>query len=142
MRIEKTRSGSPVGGSRKSGEGADKAAFSSALSSTSTTSSAQAIAPSRGVSSVAALLALQGAEDPVEKRRRAERRGRQLLESLDMLKVDLLSERDPKASLLKMKGLMDSAREDSMDPALESIIDQIELRIAVELAKHKSVHES
>ena len=138
MRIEKTRSGAPAGTSRRSTSAGDRSAFSNALTPSSTVSATHSLSPSVGVASVASLMALQGAEDPLEKRRRAERRGRQLLESLDQLKIDLLSSNNPTASLERMKLVMDSAREDSLDPQLESVIDQIELRIAVELAKHKS----
>lgn len=138
MRIEKTRSGAPAGTARRATPAGDRSAFSNALTPSSTASATHSLSPSVGVASVASLMALQGAEDPLEKRRRAERRGRQLLESLDQLKIDLLSSTNPTASLERMKLVMDSAREDSLDPQLESVIDQIELRIAVELAKHKS----
>ena len=85
-------------------------------------------------------MALQGAEDPLEKRRRSERRGRQMLEALDALKLDVLSERDPVPALKRMASALDSARENCGDQELEAVIDQIELRVAVEVAKYKRSH--
>src|SRR5688572_22255199 len=44
-----------------------------------------------GVGSIDALLALQGVEDPAERRKRAVKRGRDALDVLDDLKIGLLS---------------------------------------------------
>ena len=140
MRIEKTRSGQSAGSVKRSGASGDRAAFSSALEPAAPAVSTQSAAGLVGVSSVAAVMALQGAEDPLEKRKRVARRGRQMLESLDQLKLDLLDGRDTEATLTRMKTLIESAREQSDEPSLESLIDQIELRVEVEIAKRKSVH--
>ena len=85
-------------------------------------------------------MALQSAEDPLEKRRRVERRGRQLLDGLDRLKLDLLEGGDPRATLERLKAVLESERENSGELELESLIDQIELRVEVELAKLESNH--
>ena len=44
----------------------------------------------RTVGSIDALLALQGVEDPLERRKRAVKRGRVALDALDALKIGLL----------------------------------------------------
>ena len=139
MRISKTTSGSPAGTVKRGATSTDRSGFSSALEAPAQTAAARPTAGTVSVSSVAALMALQGAEDPLEQRKRAKRRGRQLIDALDRLKIDILDESSPKASLDQMQSLLDSAREKSDDPELESLIDQIELRIAVELAKHSRV---
>tara|TARA_Y100000052_G_scaffold27601_1_gene37392 strand:- start:36770 stop:37108 length:339 start_codon:yes stop_codon:yes gene_type:complete len=110
------------------------------MSGSDAPSAARSTSSTVGVSSVAAIMVLQGAEDPLEKRRRSERRGRQMLEALDALKLDVLSERNPEAALKRLAQAMESERDQTDDPELESVIDQIELRVAVELAKYKSSH--
>ena len=61
------------------------------LPETTETAEARATAAPRGVSSIDALLALQGVEDPLEKRKRSVKRGKVALDVLDDLKLGLLS---------------------------------------------------
>mgnify|MGYP001544807512 CR=1 FL=1 len=126
---------SRVSSGRKAGN-VDGAAFSNALGATpAPVNTASTIGGMSGVGSVDALMALQAVEDPIEKRRKAERRGRQMLDGLDRLKVDLLEGRAPVSTLEKLKQSLSTEREETNDPRLESVIDQIELRVEVELAK-------
>ncbi|WP_022696131.1 flagellar assembly protein FliX [Ponticaulis koreensis] len=135
MRIEKTRSTQASRASGKSSAGGDGAAFSQALGGSTAATPVSTTGGTLGVGSVAALMALQGAEDPLERRRKAERRGRQLLEGLDRLKIDLLEGGNAGPTLARLKDALESERAQSDDQELESIIDQIELRVEVELAK-------
>jgi len=87
------------------------------------------------LASLDAMLALQGAEQAHERRKRAARRGHVLLDSLDSLKISLLS---GKASAATLRNLADALKQDDSagdDPRLDAIIGEIELRAAVELAK-------
>ncbi len=82
-----------------------------------------------------ALLALQAAvDDAGEIRRRAVRRGRSMLDTLDALKADLLAGQLGEARLALLGGLIAEARDD-LDPGLAAVLDDIELRVRVELAK-------
>ncbi len=135
MRIENTRSTSGAKSTRKTASSADASAFEKSLNETSAPERTAAAAPAAQLSSVAALMALQAAEDPLERKRRAERRGRQMLDGLDRLKLDVLEDRDPIPTLLKLRDMLESSREDSGDSQLEALIDQVELRVEVELAK-------
>ena len=54
--------------------------------------------------------------------------------------MDLLEGKAGAASLSRLKELLESSREETDDQKLESLIDQIELRVEVELAKQESVH--
>ena len=80
------------------------------------------------------LLALQAVEDPRVARRRAVRRGRSLLDGLEDVKLDLLSGGVSEARLDQLLALVGEARERSL-PELDSVIDEVELRVRVELAK-------
>ena len=85
---------------------------------------------------VSALMALQGVEDATERRRRAMRRGHGLLDRLDELKMDLLSGKDGAGALARLaQDLRQERPESDSDAGLQSVLDQIELRAAVEMAK-------
>ena len=80
-------------------------------------------------------MALQGVEDATERRRRAIRRGGGLLDRLDELKLALLSGEAGEGALDRLSRLVREERPTDPDPGLKSVLDQIDLRAAVELAK-------
>lgn len=88
-----------------------------------------------GVAGMNALMALQGVETATERRRRAVRRGSGLLDRLDELKLALLSGEAGEGALERLGRTLKEERPDDADPALTSLLDQIDLRAAVELAK-------
>lgn len=88
-----------------------------------------------GVSGIEGLLALQAVGDPLDRRRRKVRRGQGLLDQLESLRHDLLVGRVSPARLDAMLDLLAEARERD-EPELDSLLDDIELRVRVELAKH------
>jgi hypothetical protein len=83
---------------------------------------------------IEALLALQGADDPLRQRRKAVRRGTTLLDTLEDIKSDLLVGRVSEGRLNQLLAVIGQAREKTL-PALDAVIDDIELRARVELAK-------
>lgn len=85
-----------------------------------------------------ALIALQMIEGPLDKRKRGLKRGRAMLDALDDLKIALLTGRMPAAHLQRLLVAVDGRERDSEDERLESILDEIELRARVELAKLES----
>jgi len=82
-----------------------------------------------------ALLALQSVDTATEGRRRQLRRGRSLLDALDALRADLLAGRLGEGHLNQLMALVGQARERT-EPGLDALLDDIELRVRVELAKH------
>ena len=94
--------------------------------------------PTGSIASLDTLLALQGAplvEDPREKRKRAVRRGRSLLDVLEAMRGDLLMGRLGSDRLVQLMSIIGQARDQS-EPGLDRLLDDIELRARVELAKH------
>jgi hypothetical protein len=89
----------------------------------------------RTVSGIDALIALQGVEDPVERRRRAVKHGRRALDALDQLKLDLLAGTIDPAALWRLKAVAADLKDGSGDEKLDQVLGEIELRVAVELAK-------
>ena len=89
----------------------------------------------RQIEALGGLLSLQEVSDPTEERRRGALRGEAILDSLDQIRMGLLSGRIPERNL---RDLVKTLRDDSLlvsDPGLRGILDEIELRAAVELAK-------
>jgi hypothetical protein len=96
---------------------------------------AAATSGTRSVGGIDALLALQGVEDPGERRRKAVKRGRTALDALDALKLGLLSGTFDTGALARLKSVTAALAEPSGDPALDAVLAEIELRAQVELAK-------
>jgi hypothetical protein len=89
----------------------------------------------RTVGGIDALIALQGIEDPAERRRRAVKHGRRALDALDELKLGLLSGTLGQTTLLQLKAVATDLKDGSGDQRLDQVLGEIELRVAVELAK-------
>ena len=95
----------------------------------------------RSVSSVIgveALLALQDVESPTERKRRSVKRAGRLLDQLDALKVALLGGELSGAQIENLTRALREQRAATEDPKLEGLLDEIETRAAVELAKLES----
>ena len=84
---------------------------------------------------VDALLTLQDVGGPLERRRRAMNRGIRLLDRLDELKIALLEGRITGENLVRLQLAVREQRAATDDPRLESLLDEIETRALVELAK-------
>ncbi|WP_282567886.1 flagellar assembly protein FliX [Devosia sp. MC1541] len=90
--------------------------------------------PASAVMGVGSILALQGIGDVNEGRRRAVKRGAALLDLLEGMKADLLLG-DVSPSRLDAMSQQLSTLRDKVDPDLDAVLDEIELRVLVELAK-------
>jgi hypothetical protein len=89
----------------------------------------------RAISSVDALIALQGVEDPAERRKRAVARGRKALDTLDALKISVLDGTLDQPLLARLKVAAEGLADGTGDPGLDGVMGEIDLRVAVELAK-------
>jgi hypothetical protein len=87
------------------------------------------------VSGLDSLLALQGVEDAGERRKRFARKGKSALDLLDALKAELLAADLTRDTLLRLQGSLSELTEKSGTPGLDAVLGEIELRVAVELAK-------
>jgi hypothetical protein len=89
----------------------------------------------RAISTVDALLALQGVEDFKERKKRAVAKGRRALDLLDSLKIGLLDGSVNQSMLSRLKVTAEGLTEASGDAGLDAVLGEIDLRVAVELAK-------
>lgn len=121
--------GAPAGNARRTGT----SGF--ALPDMASASESRAASGPRAATSIDGLLALQGIEDPVERRKRSVQRGRGALDVLDALKIGLLSGSLDGATVMRLRDAAADLKTSSGDPGLDAVLSQIELRVEVELAK-------
>jgi hypothetical protein len=89
----------------------------------------------RSISTVDALIALQGVETSTERKKRAVAKGRNALDVLDTLKLSLLDGSVDGGTLSRLKVASEGLTELTGDPGLDMVLGEIDLRVAVELAK-------
>lgn len=89
----------------------------------------------RSISTLDALMAMQGVEDPLERKKRAVAKGRNALDVLDALKVAVLDGSIDGSALARLKVASEGLTEASGDSGLDQVLGEIDLRVAVELAK-------
>lgn len=89
----------------------------------------------RSISGVDALIALQGVEDPTERKKRAVKKGKNALDVLDALKISVLDGSVDQSTLARLKVAADGLDHESGDAGLDAVLREIDLRVAVELAK-------
>jgi hypothetical protein len=89
----------------------------------------------RTIGGIDALIALQGVEDPAERRKRSVKSGRAALDLLDELKMGLLRGTPDPSTLLRLKSASAELTAASGDPGLDGVLAEINLRVGVELAK-------
>jgi len=139
MKVEGPQ-GPRVGGvRRKSATGSPDGDFASQLESESaapaSTGGLSGTSASAAVSTILALQAAEGEEGDAAKQR-AKNRADQLLRELELLRLDILTGAIPKAHLVALAQTIKTSREGVFDPRLNEILDEIDLRAQVELAKY------
>ena len=111
------------------------------------TSGAQAASTTQGSQSIAsidALLTVQAAEDPMAgaSKKRMRRRSDKILNELEKIRMAMLGGTLTIGHMIDIADVVASHREKIMDPALTSIMDEIDLRAQVELAKMRVALDS
>jgi hypothetical protein len=124
-----TTPGSQTSSARRTGSGG----FS--LPDTASAAETRATLAPKAATGIDALLAMQGIEDPVERRKRSVQRGKRALDVLDDLKIGLLSGNFDASTVGRLRDAAASLKSSSGDPGLDSVLSEIELRVEVELAK-------
>ena len=120
-------------GAKKTGDGA----FDALIDEAGETEAPAPLARAAPVGALGALLALQGADGDAtgENAKKAKRRGVDLLDHLEKIRIGLLTGELPRATLTQLSHAIATHREKNIDPRLAEILDDIDLRAQVELAK-------
>lgn len=100
-----------------------------------TTTETRSAAPPKAAGGIDALLAMQGVEDSVERRKRSVAKGRNALDVLDDLKIGLLAGSFDSNTVARLRTAAAELKTTSGDPGLDQVLAEIELRVEVELAK-------
>jgi hypothetical protein len=142
MKIEGTSNLRPTSGAKKKKtEGASGFAEMFGAAKAESSAASNQAAETTGVGSVGALLALQevGGQD---EQRQAMQYGEDLLASLERIRFAIMEGRVSLSALHNIQQQMAQKKITTSDPKLIQLIDEIELRAAVEVAKievHKPV---
>jgi hypothetical protein len=99
------------------------------------TANAQGVAASAPVNTVSGVLALQEVDDAAARASRGKMRAQEMLDKLDEIRHGLLAGALPRQKLIDLAKVVQSRRVHVDDPRLAHILDEIDLRAQVELAK-------
>ncbi len=90
---------------------------------------------------IQALLSIQEVPDATSPAKRGVRRGEDLLDRLEELQQGLLLGTLPREKLESLAQMVKGRRDQTYDPRLAAVLDEIELRCRVELAKLAAAQE-
>ena len=96
---------------------------------------AQIISGPAPLAAVESILTLQGMDDSTSGRSKGLQQGEVLLGLLDQVRDGLLSGGIPRSTLNRLANAVGRRHENFADPKLQGVLDEIELRARVELAK-------
>jgi hypothetical protein len=114
--------------------GAGGASFSKELGETSDTGAAQGMS---SASSVMGVLGVQEIDDALSQASKGKMRALDILERLDDLRIELLTGAISREKLTQLSQVVSAHRADVTDPHLAEVLDEIDLRAQVELAKYE-----
>lgn len=140
MKVDGPNKSSGTKGPAKTGakRSAGGSSFGGMIDKTDETAAKSGVSGAAPSAQIDALLALQEMEDSTseESERRAKKRGQILLDQLDQLRLGLLTGGIAVATLHQLERMVTSERDQVMDPKLAAVLDEIDLRVQIELAKH------
>jgi hypothetical protein len=105
------------------------------VSDTSEQERAVTVAGPGPIASVESILTLQGLDDSTSGRSKSVSHGEQLLEMLDQVRDGLLAGGIPRSTLNRLASAVSRRQDGFADPKLQTVLDEIDLRARVELAK-------
>ena len=124
-----TSFGAPVASAKRNGT----SSFS--LPDATTAADIRSAGAPKPATSLDALMALQGIEDPMERRKKSVQRGRGALDVLEQLKISMLAGSFDSNTVSKLRAAAADLKSSSGDAGLDAVLSEIELRVEVELAK-------
>jgi hypothetical protein len=95
----------------------------------------QAVAAPGPLTALDSILTLQGMDDSMSGRSKGLAHGEHLLDMLDQVRDGLLAGGIPRSTLNRLAVAVGRRHENFADPKLQGVLDEIELRAHVELAK-------
>jgi hypothetical protein len=141
MKVEGPSKTQGAGGSKKTGRVSSDGSFEDFLAAAPKGTSAAA--PTQSIARVDALLSVQAAESPTERaaRRRMHQRADDILGELDKIRLSLLTGTMTLGQVIDVADVVASHREKVTDPQMTAILDEIDLRAQIEIAKARKALE-
>lgn len=138
MKVSGPKGPNKTQGTKKSGKkgGSSELSGFSALISTKA-GDAEAATASKGIASINNLLAVQEADDPSKRaaKQRMAKRGHDILDALEQIKMALINGNLRYSHLENINDMVARNRERIDDPEMAALLDEIDLRAQVEMAK-------
>lgn len=140
MKIEGPKKSDTAKGVSKTGakKATGDATFSGLVDDSAETAGQKPVSGVMSINQLDALLSIQEGADSASEE--AAKKGRQraalLLDQLDQLRIGILSGGIPVSTLQRLGQTVFGHRDKIMDPKLAEVLDEIDLRVQVELAKH------
>lgn len=142
MKVEGPSKTQSTSGSKKTGKVDSEGSFEDFIASAPKNTQGAAVTGS--IARVDALLSVQGAESPTERaaRKRMQVRGEDILKELDRLRLGILTGNTTLGQVIDIADVVASHRERINDPKLTAILDEIDLRAQIEIAKARKALEA
>lgn len=137
MKVDSSSGLRGPGPTRRSDRGAARSGdFARHLDESGSASSGTGIGGVASTSGVASILSLQEVDDATTGRRQAVLRAYSLLDRLDELRHGLLMGTLSRPQLTELGRLVSLRRAQVADPGLQAVLDDVDLRVQVEIAKY------
>lgn len=129
QKTDKSKKSSSTSGSSGGGFGV--------LLGTQDVEDAPAASQAHSVAKIDALLAVQATEDPTERKKRQAmtQRADRLLDELNKMRLNLLTGTLQLGHLIDLADVVSTHKERIQNPELQSVLDEIDLRAQIEIAK-------
>ncbi|MBB6250501.1 flagellar assembly protein FliX [Nitrospirillum iridis] len=137
MKIEGPGSSLPSSQTRKT-QRAGGDSFRTHVSDGDSDEGAKSVTGAQTAMAITPLLALQEVDDALNSKRKARQRAETLLDKLEELRLGLLAGTYPRERLQELVRMVQSRRDTVTDPRMQEVLDEIDLRAQVELAKFES----
>ena len=141
MKVDRSKGAGSTTGPKKSSSSsdADGADFSQFVSGGA--SEASGASATQSIAQLDSLLAIQETEDPTKKaaKKRAQMRSNSILDKLDQIRIKMLTGDLTVGHMIDVADVVASHRDKIDDPQLTAIMDEVDLRAQVELAKMRVI---
>tara|TARA_Y100001001_G_C7900763_1_gene271541 strand:- start:304 stop:765 length:462 start_codon:yes stop_codon:yes gene_type:complete len=145
MKVSGPKGPNKTQNTKKSGKKGDSSGLSgfSALISTAA-GDAEAATASKSIASVNSLLSVQETDDPAKRaaKQRMAKRGHDILDALEQIKMALINGNLRYSHLENIGDMVARNRERIDDPEMAALLDEIDLRAQVEIAKLEVAKEA
>lgn len=139
MKISGPDSTQKAGGVKKTGKAGSTGgvSFGSMIGGSDETEAPAHAAATGVIAGIDSLLAAQETDDPAQRaaKKRMRERGESVLKQLDKIRLGMLTGTLSVGNLLDVADVVASHRERINDPQLSSLLDEIDLRAQIEIAK-------